>query len=122
MAAVAEVVDSLPEAERRHAGVLATTFGEAGALAHFGPEAGLPPVVGTHNNFWLWGPRGLDGEVLIVVAAGDSPILASFGHCELAARVPCRHCEPRVRDRPVFLCRRPAHPLAELWPLWKDYR
>jgi hypothetical protein len=34
--AVARVADTLSESERRKAGVLATTFGEAGALVHFG--------------------------------------------------------------------------------------
>lgn len=119
--AVARVADALPASERRRAGVLATTFGEAGALAHFGPEAGLPTVIGTHNNFWLWGTRGLDGSVLIVVADPDAPLLQHFARCELAARVDCPHCEPRFQRRPVFVCREPIRPLPELWPGLKDF-
>jgi 4-amino-4-deoxy-L-arabinose transferase-like glycosyltransferase len=119
--AVAEVAGGLPESERLRAGVLAGTFGEAGALVHFGPAAGLPPVIGVHNNFWLWGPRGLDGEVLIVVAPVDSPILGHFERCELIRRVRCSHCEERRRDGPVFVCRSPRRPFAELWLWLKDY-
>jgi 4-amino-4-deoxy-L-arabinose transferase-like glycosyltransferase len=121
VAAAGEAARTLSPDERARAGVLATTFGEAGALARLGPAAGLPPVVGTHNSFWLWGPRGLDGDPLLVVADEDSPALARFAACGLAARVACRHCEPRLRGRPVFVCRGPRRPLAELWPELKDY-
>ena len=119
--AVAGVAGTLSESERRRVGVLATTFGEAGALTHFGPGAGLPPVIGTHNSFWLWGTRGLDGSVLIVVADPESPVLEHFASCRLAARVHCPHCEPYLRARPVFVCREPARPLPELWAKLKDF-
>ena len=119
--AVARVAETLSASERRRAGVLATTFGEAGALAHFGPEAGLPPVIGTHNNFWLWGTRGLDGSVLIVVAHPDSPVLRHFASCRIAARVHCPHCAPQFRGRALFLCEGPVRPLPELWASLKDF-
>ena len=119
--AVAGVAGTLSEPERRSAGVLATTFGEAGALVHFGQKAGLPPVIGTHNNFWLWGTRGLDGSVLIVVADQDSPLLQHFAGCRRAAQVDCPQCESRLRRRGIFLCRRPARSLPDLWPSLKDY-
>ena len=40
---VVRVADSLFTSDRGKAGVSATTFGEAGALVHYGPEAGVPP-------------------------------------------------------------------------------
>jgi len=119
--AVAGVAETLSEPDRRRAGVLATTFGEAGALVHFGRKAGLPPVIGTHNNFWLWGTRGLDGSVLIVVADQDSPLLQHFASCRRAAQVECPQCESRLHRRGVFLCRQPVRSLRELWTDLKDY-
>jgi 4-amino-4-deoxy-L-arabinose transferase-like glycosyltransferase len=119
--AVAEVAAGLSDSERPRAGVLAGTFGEAGALVRFGPAAGLPAVIGVHNNFWLWGPSGLDGEVLIVVAPADSPILGHFERCELIRRVRCSHCEERRRDGPIFVCRSPRRPLPDLWLRLKDF-
>jgi len=119
--AVAGVAGTLSEPERRRAGVLATTFGEAGALVHFGRKAGLPPVIGTHNNFWLWGTRGLDGSVLIVVADHDSPLLQRFASCRRAAQVDCPRCESGLRRRGIFLCRRPLRSLPALWPSLKGY-
>jgi 4-amino-4-deoxy-L-arabinose transferase-like glycosyltransferase len=119
--AVARVTQTLSDSERASAGVLATTFGEAGALAHFGPERGLPPVIGTHNNFWLWGTRGLDGSVMIVVAEPGSRLLDHFASCEPAARLDCPYCEPQLKNRKVFLCRELDRPLPELWTTLKDF-
>jgi len=119
--AVATAVETLSESERRRAGVLATTFGEAGALVRFGRQADLPLVIGTHNNFWLWGTRGLDGSIMIVVADRDSPLLQNFASCRLAARVHCPLCESQLRDRGAFVCRLSARPLPELWSSLKDF-
>jgi hypothetical protein len=121
VAAVTGVVRELDSVERRRAGVLATTFGEAGALVHHGPPAGLPPVVGTHNNFWLWGPRGVDGSLMLVVANEDSPLLNHFAQCQSRAPVRCRDCEKGLADREVFLCRDPVEPLDVLWGRLKDF-
>ena len=114
-------MDTLPETDRQRVGILATTFGEAGALARLGPAADLPPVIGTHNSFWLWGTRGLDGRVLIVVTHAESPVLAHFASCELTARVRCPNCETHLRDRPIFVCREPVQLLSILWAGMKDF-
>jgi hypothetical protein len=119
--AVARVTYTLSESDRYNAGVLATTFGEAGALVHFGPAASLPPIIATHNSFWLWGTGALDGSVLIVVADADSPVLQQFSSCELADRVDCPQCEPRFGNREVFVCRDPVRPLSQVWAKLKDF-
>ena len=119
--AVARVTSTLSESEHRKVGVLATTFGEAGALVHFGRKAGMPPVIGTHNNFWLWGTRGLDGSVMIVVASPGDPILGSFASCQSSGRVDCPHCDPGLQGREIYLCRDPVRPLPSLWAALKKF-
>jgi hypothetical protein len=56
VALVAREYRALPPAERRDTTVLAGNYGEAGALARFGPANGLPAAYSGANNFWLWGP------------------------------------------------------------------
>jgi hypothetical protein len=68
---VSVIVQQLSPEDRSHAGILADNYGEAGALDFLG--RGLPPVVSGHNTYWLWGPRGVGGQVLIVIS-GDKPI------------------------------------------------
>ncbi len=119
--AVGQAYRSLPEAERAQAVVLTTTFGEAGAIGFLGPQRGLPRVVGTHNNYWLWGPGDTAGAVMLVVAAPGARVLEEFEEVLPAARVECRYCLPRLRERAVFVVRRPRRPFAEIWTALKDY-
>ena len=51
----------------RSARIFTYNYGQAGAIDFFGPRYGLPPAISPHNNYWLWGPRGATGEVLIIV-------------------------------------------------------
>ena len=46
---VAGVVSNLPADERDSVVLLTGNYGEAGAIDHFGPAAGLPPAYSGHN-------------------------------------------------------------------------
>jgi 4-amino-4-deoxy-L-arabinose transferase-like glycosyltransferase len=56
VALVAREYRALPAGQRRVTTILAGNYGEAGALARFGPADGLPAAYSGANNFWLWGP------------------------------------------------------------------
>lgn len=57
VAAVAQVYNSLPPAERAHTAILGGSYGDAGAIDFFGPKYGLPPSISAHQNYWYWGYR-----------------------------------------------------------------
>lgn len=67
---ITTAVRQLSPEDRAQAGIIADNYGEAGALDFLGHD--LPPVVSGHNNYWLWGPHGVGGKVLIVIS-GDPP-------------------------------------------------
>jgi 4-amino-4-deoxy-L-arabinose transferase-like glycosyltransferase len=50
---VARVYHALPTGQRATCAILATNYGEAGAIDFFGPRYGLPPAISPHNNYWL---------------------------------------------------------------------
>ena len=50
-------------------GSIAQNYGEASAVNFLGQ--GLPFAISGHNNYFLWGPHGYTGEVMIVIS-GDS--------------------------------------------------
>ncbi len=56
VALVAREYQALPPAQRRLTTILAGNYGEAGALARYGPQFGLPEPFSGNNDFWLWGP------------------------------------------------------------------
>ncbi len=58
-ATVGSRLSQLPEAEQRSCAILAGNYGEAGAIDYYGPALGLPKAISGHNNYYLWGPRGL---------------------------------------------------------------
>jgi len=56
VALVAREYHALPPGQRATTTILAGNYGEAGAIARYGPADGLPPVFSGANNFWYWGP------------------------------------------------------------------
>ena len=119
--AVADAYAMLPPEDRARAGVLTTSFGEGGAINFFGRQLGLPHAIGTHNNYWLWGTGGYSGDVMLVLTAADSPLLKLFDDVQLASPITCEYCMPGQTAKFVYICRRPRHPLSEIWPTLKDY-
>lgn len=120
-AQVAQVYRTLSPAEQTQASLYAQNYGEAGALDFFGPQYGLPPALCGHNNYWLWGKHGQSGQVLIAVG-GDPDDYRQF--YESVAQVAIHthaYAMPYERDLPIFLCRGPKMPLAEIWPTAKRY-
>jgi hypothetical protein len=113
---VARVYDSLPPAERAQTAIFASNYGEAAALDFFGPAYGLPPALSGHNQYWVWGPRGYSGNVLIDVN-GDCENKA---HLFRTHRIVTRFSNPWVRPLengiPISLCRGITMPLSAYWP------
>ena len=122
---VDRVYAKLPSTERTQACVLASNYGEAGALQQLAPPGRLPPVISGHNNYYLWGPGRCTGRVLILVGygPGDLPGLhARYARITLAATDRCRYCVAYERTVPVYVlsgATRPVFPW--LWPSLKHF-
>lgn len=117
---VGHVYASLPPVERAKAAIVASNYGEAGAIDVFG--AGLPPALSGNNQYYLWGTRGFDGSVVIAVngdpaqwsaLCASSKIVATFGSSPYAM--------PYETHRPIILCKGMHQPLEQVWPLFKHY-
>jgi hypothetical protein len=119
-ASVESVLASLPPSDRARAAIFASTYGEAAAIDVFG--SGLPPALSGNNQYYLWGPRGYDGAVVIAVNV-DPAVWSRW--CD-SLRVAARYGEspyvmPRERGRPIVVCRGMHPPLTQLWPQLKFY-
>jgi 4-amino-4-deoxy-L-arabinose transferase-like glycosyltransferase len=122
-ATVATIYHSLPPDERAQAAIVASNYGEAAAIDFFGKPYGLPPALSGHNNYWLWGPRGYSGNVVIDVN-GDCG-RDSFPGLFRSARLVARSDPPWVisyeQNIPIMLCTGIRTPLTQLWPHLKNY-
>ncbi len=120
-ATVARVYNSLPAQERSAACVFGENYGQAGAIDFFGPAYGLPPALATHNNYFLWGPRGCTGELMIVIGGERETLEREFERAELAATFHCSLCRPDEDDKPIWIVRNARVALDVMWPDMKHY-
>ena len=118
---ITSAVQQLSPADRSHAGILVDNYGEAGALDFLGHD--LPPVVSGHNNYWLWGPRGVGGKVLIVIS-GDPPqhFQALCQKVEVVGRMNHPLAMPSERKQIYLLhsCQEAQSPTLN-WAMYKHY-
>jgi hypothetical protein len=115
---------AIPPAERAHAVVLTANYGEAGAIAHYGPALGLPTPWSGHMGLWFWGPPPAadDGPVLLVHPAHSAALEQHFRDCRPVARVDNGHGTPNMEQHAaVVLCAGPDRSWAALWPLLRRY-
>jgi hypothetical protein len=117
---VGKVFAALPASDRAKAAIYASTYGEAAAIDVFG--TGLPPALSGNNHYYLWGPRGYDGSVVIAVNVAPEVWSRWCGSLQVAARYgESPYVMPREHDRPIFICRGLHPPLTQLWPQLKFY-
>lgn len=82
---VSGVYNALPPKERAVTGILASNYGQAGAIDILGAKYGLPAAISGHQNYWLWGPRGYTGEEMIVInSASLDEMNAVYTSCIVA--------------------------------------
>lgn len=117
---VEDVYTSLPQADRAKAAIFGSNYGEAAAVDVYDHD--LPPAISGNNNYYLWGPRGYDGSVVIAIDV-DPAQWATF--CD-SARVVAHfgvspYAMPYEVNRPIVLCRGMHPPLPQLWPQFKHY-
>jgi 4-amino-4-deoxy-L-arabinose transferase-like glycosyltransferase len=119
---LAQIRNSLPEAERGHAVVLAANYGEAGAVNLLGPEYGLPSVISGGNSFWAHGYGDPPPETVIVVGFTRPFVERNFESCQLVAKIWNEFGveNEETRDHPdIFVCRG----LKQSWPdFWKTFQ
>lgn len=120
VAEVARVYHALPPEERAVAGIYASNYGEAGAIDLFGPRHGLPKAVSPHQNYFLWGPRDVTGEVLILL---QSKRVDAERHCRsIEEATTLNHPYAMAEEHyTILVCRGLKRPLRELWPDLKHW-
>lgn len=117
---VAAIYAALPAGERARTGIFANNYGEAGALALFGPRQGLPRPISAHQSYFLWGPGSFDGDSLIVLQ-DDRESLERLCRSVDEAGVHFHPWGMAEENNPIYVCRGLKVPLRELWPRLKKW-
>lgn len=119
VATVAHGWREIPAGQRHTAVIVTSNYGEAGAIALYGPRLGLPQPYSGHMSFADWGPppETATGPVLVVRQAGDPVPPSHFTGCRTVARNDNGvGVDNEEQGALVSLCARPARPWPVLWP------
>ncbi|ADB32413.1 conserved hypothetical protein [Kribbella flavida DSM 17836] len=121
---VAKVWQQIPAAERERAVLFAGNYGQAGALAKYGPEHGLPQVYSGHMSFADWSVPSDDhtGPVVLVLQNRSPQYEAHFGTCTEAATVDNRQgVDNEEQGAHILVCTATTRPWSSLWPDLRRY-
>jgi len=119
---VATVYRSLTSFQRAHTAIFTQNYGEAGAIAHFGPALGLPYPFSGHNGWALWGPPPDADTVAVVVGLDRQRVSASFTGCSVRARIDDGvGLNNTEQGNPVWVCTGERRPWSRLWRSLRHY-
>jgi 4-amino-4-deoxy-L-arabinose transferase-like glycosyltransferase len=97
--------------------VITSNYGEAGAVARYGPALGLPRPVSGHNSLATVGRPADSSTVVVMVGDQLDEVADLFASCEVVDRLDDGvDVDNEEQGAPVAVCRDPRGPWASLWP------
>lgn len=123
LAEVNRIVNSLSPEDRAKVGIFGGNYGEAASLEWLSSLHGikLPTVISEHNNYWLWGTRGLDGEVMIIDRKTTVAKLQEYYYDVQVVGHVDHPLSMWYEQHDIYLCRHRKVPLPPDWAESKFY-
>ena len=121
-ALVGRAYQSLSPEERADAVFFASNYGQAAAVDVLAKPWGLPPSISTHNNYYLWGPRGHSGGVVIHAGGRREELLKVYASVEAMGATDNPWALPLETGRTIWICRGRFRTLDADWTALKHYR
>ena len=119
---VAAVYRAIPRANRSATVLLASNYGEAGALDRYGPALGLPRAYGVQNAYWLWGPPPAAATSVVAIGFDRSRLTGVCNKLTLSTRLNNGlFVNNDEQGAPVWLCTDLSRPWHAIWPQLRDY-
>lgn len=143
--AVGEAYAALPPDQRGQAVFFARNYAEAAAVDVFGTDRHGPPAISANDNYYLWGPHGHDGKVVLLLSTAPTPdlraayaalggasrigeveeirqdLLKSYASAEPVAQIDPDHAYPFERHLTLWLCKDRRTSLVADWDALKLY-
>jgi len=119
--AIAKVYHNLSEAQKAQCAIFGDNYGRAGAVDYYADKYDLPHSIGSHNNYWIWGPDQYSGELLIVLSSDVGDKATLFEEVIEMGEVYTPYAIPYENNLKVYLCKNLRQPVEDLWPKIKNY-
>ena len=115
---VTSVYQQLPSVDRGSVMILASNYGEAGALDLFGHR--LPPVVSPHLTYYYWAPARMAPSTIIVIGYQKDYLSTLFGDIQQVATITNSYgLRNEEFGKPIWVCRNLLVRLDQAWPRLK---
>lgn len=121
-ARVARVYHDLPPSQQAECAIYASNYGEAGAIDYFGKKYGLPRAICAHNNYWLWGTRGWNGNTLIILSTMSAQSQRQFDAVQQVATVLNPLGMPYEQNLPIYVAHHLKASVVIAWQAAKHYQ
>jgi hypothetical protein len=119
---IAHVYHHLHPEDEKRAGIFCQNYGEAGAIDFLGHKYGLPPAISGHQNYFLWGPRGYTGDVMLVLDTDADDERKQFESVEdLGQVLSSPWAMPWEQRTHIYLCKGLKADLHQFWPHVKNW-
>jgi hypothetical protein len=106
---------AIPAAQRRDTALLAQNYGEAGALAYYGPRLGLPTPLSGHLSFQYWRPARLPQRHILAIGIDGDKLTQLCTSWRVVAHIENRwHLDNQERGQTIARCAL-REPLGDLW-------
>ncbi|HUA80568.1 MAG TPA: glycosyltransferase family 39 protein [Dyella sp.] len=112
---VTAIYRALPADQQQNAAIFGSNYGEAAAIDVYGRDAGLPPAISGQNQYFLWGPRGHDGSVVIHIGGDPQRWSRLCDSVEVVDQFGVQYAMPYENQRPIFICRGMHKNLSTIW-------
>jgi hypothetical protein len=116
---VSRIYHSLSVEDQKKVSISCSNYGEASAINFLGHD--LPFAISGHNNYWLWGPHGATGEIMIVINGSTPEEMREFyDSVQVVGRMAHPLSMP-FEHRNIYLVRGRHKSILEDWPDFKHY-
>ncbi|MBD3276140.1 MAG: phospholipid carrier-dependent glycosyltransferase [Candidatus Marinimicrobia bacterium] len=120
-AAVSSVFTGLPQEIQRRTSIIASNYGEAGALTHYRKDHPLPEsILSVVGSFFTWGPPSSDTEFFITIGFSESTLSRYFQKVDSVGYYTHEHA--REGELPLFLNKSPVKANKVLWDELSIYK
>jgi hypothetical protein len=117
---VAQVADVVEQQEGEVA-LLASNYGEAGAIDRYGQAHGLPEAHSGHMGYWHWGLPPERAEVVVAVGFDRGTLERAFADVTLAGRVDNGlGVDNDEQGAPIWVCERRVTSWEDLWDDFRE--
>ncbi len=114
---IADAYNALPASDRANAVVVASNYGEAGAVARYGGALGLPSVFSGQNQLYQQAMPPSSATVVVFVGGQLRRAETLFDSCQRVGRLDNDvDVDNEEQGEPIAICRSPIGGWAAVWP------